>query len=59
MKSGTVERTITDDTLPGGPRERTIIYEAPFDKCDREEDCKIAWAEFERRVETTKHTKEP
>jgi hypothetical protein len=49
MKSGTVERTITDDTLPGGPRERTIAYEAPFDKCNREEDYEIVWAEFEKR----------
>lgn len=32
MKSGTVSRTILDDTLPGGPRERTIVYEAPFDR---------------------------
>jgi hypothetical protein len=44
-----IERTITDDTLPGGPRQRTIIYEAPFDQCDREEDYRTAWAEFERR----------
>ncbi|MGA7876563.1 MAG: hypothetical protein WCA08_12950, partial [Desulfoferrobacter sp.] len=49
MKSGTVERTITDDTLPGGPRERTIIYQAPFDRCNRERDYEIAWTEFERR----------
>ena len=47
----TIERTITDDTLPGGPRERTIVYEAPFDQCDREEDYRTAWAEFERRQE--------
>ena len=46
---GTVERTITDDTLPGGPRERTIVYHAPFDKCDRETDYRIAWAAFEKR----------
>jgi hypothetical protein len=44
-----IARTIQDDTLPGGPRERTIIYEAPFDQCDREEDYRTAWAEFERR----------
>ena len=56
MKSGTVERTITDDTLPDGPRERTIVYEAPFDRCIREEDYEIVWAEFERRLGTTKHT---
>ncbi len=47
--SGTVQRTITDDTLPGGPIERTIVYEAPFTKCDREEDYETAWKEFERR----------
>lgn len=45
----TVQRTITDDTLPGGPRQRTITYLAPFDKCDREEDYATVWAEFERR----------
>ena len=33
MESGTIERSITDDTLPSGPRKRTIVYEAPFDKC--------------------------
>ena len=49
MKSGTVERTITDDTMPGGPIERTIIYEAPFTLCNREEDYHIAWQSFEKR----------
>ncbi|MFC1835641.1 hypothetical protein ACFL2Q_13045 [Thermodesulfobacteriota bacterium] len=49
MNSGTVECTVEDDTLPGGPRERTIVYEAPFDRCDREKDYEIAWAEFEKR----------
>jgi hypothetical protein len=49
MTSGTVEHTIIDDTQPGGPRERTIVYHAPFDRCDREKDYEIAWAEFERR----------
>jgi len=53
MKSGTVERTIEDDTLPGGPRERTIVYHAPFDRCDRERDYEIAWAEFEKRLKQT------
>lgn len=41
--------TILDDTMPGGPVERTITYQAPFDRCDREEDYRIAWEEFERR----------
>jgi hypothetical protein len=40
---GTLTRTITDDTLPGGPRERVIAYVAPFDRCDREEDYQTAW----------------
>ena len=40
-------RTIIDDTLPGGPVERTIEYIAPFDQCNREHDYKIAWEFFE------------
>jgi len=49
----TFSKTITDDTQPGGPRERTITYVAPFDRCDREADYEIAWAEFERRCNGT------
>ncbi len=48
MNSGTVSRTIIDDTQPGGPVERTITYEAPFDRCDRVDDYKTAWAFFEK-----------
>jgi hypothetical protein len=51
MTTGTVTRTITDDTLPGGPIERTITYVAPFDKCDRETDYRTAWAAFEERLQ--------
>lgn len=47
MTSGTVRRTIMDDTLPGGPRERIIEYAAPFDRCDREQDYATAWKFFE------------
>lgn len=50
MKTGTVQRTITDDTQPDGPTERTITYEAPFDRCDREKDYEIVWEEFEKRL---------
>jgi hypothetical protein len=50
MTSGAVERTIMDDTLPGGPIERTITYLAPFDRCDRERDYETVWAEFEKRL---------
>lgn len=55
IKSDTVKRIIVDNTLPDGLRERSIVYEAPFDKCDREEDYEIVWAEFEERFGTTKH----
>ena len=44
MKSGTVERVVEDDTLPGGPFQRTITYTAPFDRCDREQDYATVWA---------------
>ncbi|MCS3665590.1 hypothetical protein GGP65_003234 [Salinibacter ruber] len=49
MTSGTVEQTVEDDTQPGGPTQRTIVYEAPFTKCDREADYERAWAAFEGR----------
>jgi len=49
MESGTVKKTIEDDTQPGGPVERTIVYEAPFTKCDREADYERAWGVFEGR----------
>lgn len=42
-------RTISDDTMPGGPIERTIEYVAPFDRCDREQDYETAWNFFEKR----------
>ena len=42
-------RKIIDDTMPGGPVERTIEYVAPFDRCDREQDYKIAWKIFKER----------
>lgn len=42
-------RTIIDDTLPGGPVERTIEYVAPFDRCDREQDYETAWKFFEKK----------
>jgi hypothetical protein len=44
-----IHRTVIDDTLPGGPREKTITYVAPFYLPDREEDYRIAWEEFSER----------
>ncbi|MET0076402.1 MAG: N-6 DNA methylase [Candidatus Thiodiazotropha lotti] len=43
-----VRKTFLDDTLPGGPVERTIEYQAPFIRPDREEDYRRAWAFFEK-----------
>jgi len=42
-------QTITDDTMPGGPIERTIEYVAPFDRCNREQDYETAWKFFEEK----------
>ena len=52
LTKGTVSKTFMDDTLPpaegspGGPTERTIQYQAPFFKPDREEDYRVAWEIF-------------
>ena len=43
MKEGTVERSFTDNSLPTGPVERTVTYEAPFTLPDRIEDYRQAW----------------
>ena len=52
-KAGEVfTRTIEDDTQPGGPRERTIKYVAPFDKCDRIADYKTAYAYFTQKYQS-------
>lgn len=47
-------RTIEDDTMPGGPVQRTIEYVAPFDRCDRIEDYKTAWKFFEEKYKDQK-----
>ena len=41
--------TISDDTIPGGPIDRTVEYIAPFDCCDREKDYETAWKFFEEK----------
>jgi len=46
MKAGeTYEHTITKSELYHGKK---VIYHAPFDKCDRVEDYKVAWAHFDK-----------
>ncbi len=44
-----VTQVVIDDTLPGGPREKTIVYEAPWIRCDREKDYEVAWKHFAER----------
>jgi hypothetical protein len=50
--SDTVTQVVMDDTLPGGPREKTIIYQAPWVRCDREKDYEVAWKHFAKRFNT-------
>ena len=50
----TVSKTYTDTTQSTGPVERTIIYEAPFFKPNREEDYATAWVFFEKQTKQTK-----
>ena len=49
LDEGIVSRTVTDDTLPGGPVERIIEYKAPFSRPHREHDYHQAWACLEYR----------
>ena len=50
-RSTTVERKATREYFSSDPRERTIVYEAPFDRCSREQDYATVWKEFEARGE--------
>jgi 2-keto-4-pentenoate hydratase/2-oxohepta-3-ene-1,7-dioic acid hydratase in catechol pathway len=45
----TVDMTITDDTLPGGPRQVARSFKAPFARANREEDYRVAWKFFENQ----------
>jgi hypothetical protein len=47
--------TVTDDTLPGGPRHVERRYEAPFALANREQDYKIAWEFFESNCLSKAH----
>ena len=42
-----------DDTLSDIPVERTIVYQAPFIKPNREEDYRVAWEFFSKTIEST------
>ncbi len=41
-----VTMEVTDDTLPGGPRQVTRTFKAPFARASREDDYRAAWAFF-------------
>ena len=47
-KQEIVEVYVSDDTLPTGPKERRITYQAPFEKFDRVSDYRTAWAYFQQ-----------
>ncbi len=48
VPAGTVvTMEVTDDTLPGGPRQVTRTFKAPFARASREDDYRTAWAFFE------------
>ena len=49
LKSGTVKRTVTDNTLPTGPLERELTWYAPFSRCDREVDYATVWRKLDER----------
>ena len=44
-----ITQVVQDDTLPGGPHEKTIEYAAPWTRCNRERDYEEVWAHFEKR----------
>ena len=49
LADAAITRTIIDDTIPGGPHERSITYEAPFTCCNREHDYRTVWTGFAER----------
>jgi hypothetical protein len=49
LKTGSISKTFMDDTLPGGPVERTIEYHAPFQRPNRERDYEVAWEYFREK----------
>jgi hypothetical protein len=48
----TMDMTIIDDTLPGGPRQVTRTFKAPFARANREDDYRVAWAFFSNSLVT-------
>lgn len=48
LQSGTVTQTKQDTTLPTGPIERQIEYQAPFTRSDRETDYATVWVKLDQ-----------
>ena len=46
-----VTMQVTDDTWPGGARQVTRTFKAPFARASREEDYRVAWAFFKPEKE--------
>ncbi len=44
-----ITQIVEDDTLPGGPYQKTIEYHAPWVRCSREKDYDEVWRHFEGR----------
>ncbi len=44
-----VTMTFTDDTQPGGPRQVTRTFKAPFARANREDDYRVAWEFFQNQ----------
>jgi len=42
--------TFNNDTHPGGPRQVTRTFTAPFARASREDDYRVAWAFFEQEA---------
>ncbi len=57
-KEGYVEKIFPDTTLSDTPVMRTVRYEAPFIKMDREKDYERAWNAFEKRFATVTSDKQ-
>lgn len=51
LTSGSVSVTFDDDTRPSGVQRRTITWQAPFIKPDREDDYRVAWDFFNNHKE--------
>ena len=49
MTAEPITRTVLDTTLPTGPVERTLTYQAPFTKRNRKQDYAMVWVVLDVR----------